>query len=79
MSAGCDHFGVGCCFQAYLFWGGGIQRTPGDKVTVEKHTKKYTPGSALVGGVLFKGGVLSSLLYDTVRIYAFENRPPPGI
>ena len=43
--------------------GGGVYRTPGDEVMVEKHKNKITRGCAPVGGVLFKGGVLSSALY----------------
>ena len=46
------------CFQAYVRRGCGIQRTPGDKVTVEEKSKKDTPGCGFI-----EGGVLSSVLY----------------
>ena len=35
-------------------------------MSVEKQNKNYTPGCALVGGGLFKEGVLPSVLYGVV-------------
>ena len=50
--------------------GCGIQRTPGAKLMVEKRNKKYITGCAHVGGVLSKGGVLSSFY----AVYEYEHQ-----
>ena len=50
------------CFQAYVRRGCGIQRTPGDKVTVEKNQ----PGCAFIEGGVIQGVVLFSMLYGTL-------------
>ena len=58
--------GSSICFQEYVRRGCGIQRTPGDKLTVETKIHKIYPRVRFYrGGGLFKAGVLSSVLYGT--------------
>ena len=58
--------------------GCGIQRTPGDKVIVEKQNKKCITGCAHVGGVIPKGGALSSVLYGNILMSLYKNRDNQG-
>ena len=46
--------------------------SPVTKVTVQKQNKRYTPGCALVGGVLPKGCVLSHASYTQPVIFNFQ-------
>lgn len=52
-----------CCFQVYLRWECGMQRTPGDQVTIEKRTKKnYRRVCSCGERVISKEGARSSAL-----------------
>ena len=45
----CDEPAVSCCLQMHPCMGCGIQRTSGNKVTMEKRTKTCITGCAHVG------------------------------
>ena len=53
----CDNFWSLVLFSGFPRRGCGIQRTPGDKVIVEKRNKQYITGCAHVGGGCYLRGV----------------------